>query len=222
MSTESDSLAPDPGAELDLGLPPQPEPQPNYIDAIAASIGAIVPDCPQDLLRLYALLALTAGDGVTLEHVHDAWAVWRCATRPDHPSLVPFGELSREVQELDAPYRDAIRAVAAAAKVAGPESALPEGEYARVEIMGHDAHTGWVTERDRAGIRVLAVADWDGRVIAEVPGQSLYRFVPLPTPLKRPEPQTRAGQMAALTRGADEYEDYEDGEEFYDSAGVIG
>jgi hypothetical protein len=49
-----------------------------------------------------------------------------------------------------------------------------------------------VTERDRAGVRVLAIAGWDGRVVAEVPGQSLYRYVPLPTPLKRPEPQERA------------------------------
>jgi hypothetical protein len=79
---------------------------------------------------------------------------------------------------------------------------LPEGEYARVEIMGHDCHTGWVTERDRAGIRVLAIADWDGRVLAEVPGQSLYRYVPLPTPLRRPEPQERA----AITRANPDYD----------------
>lgn len=76
---------------------------------------------------------------------------------------------------------------------------LPAGEYARVEIMGHDYHTGWVTERDRAGVRVLAIADWDGRVLAEVPGQSLYRYVPLPTPLKRPE-------VAAITRANPDYD----------------
>lgn len=84
-------------------------PKPNYIDRLAAGIGADVPGCPQELLRLYALLALTVGERVTLENVHDAWATWRCATRPDHPSLVPFGELSPEVQELDRPYAEAIR-----------------------------------------------------------------------------------------------------------------
>jgi hypothetical protein len=63
----------------------------------------------------------------------------------------------------------------------------PDGEYLRVEIMGHVIHTGWVTEGTRAGVAVLVIRDWDGRVIAEVPGQSLYRIVPLPTPLTRPE-----------------------------------
>jgi hypothetical protein len=71
----------------------------------------------------------------------------------------------------------------------GPESPLPDGEYARVEIMGHDFHTGWVTESTRTGPPVMVVRNWDGFVIAEVPGHSLYRFIPLPTPLKRPDPQ---------------------------------
>jgi hypothetical protein len=89
---------------------------------------------------------------------------------------------------------------------APPDPALPEGEYARVEIMGHDYHTGWVTERDRAGVRVLVIADWDGRVLAEVPGQSLYRYVPLPTPLKRPEPQDRAAITSGDPWGSDDEE----------------
>lgn len=72
---------------------------------------------------------------------------------------------------------------------AEPEPPLPDGEYARVEILGHDHHTGWVTESTRAGQPVMVVRNWDGLVIAEVPGHSLYRFVPLATPLKRPEPQ---------------------------------
>jgi hypothetical protein len=72
---------------------------------------------------------------------------------------------------------------------ATPEPPLPDGEYARVEILGHDHHTGWVTESTRAGQPVMVVRDWNGLVIAEVPGHSLYRFVPLATLLKRPEPQ---------------------------------
>jgi len=70
---------------------------------------------------------------------------------------------------------------------------LPPGEWARVEIMGHDQVTGWVTDGMRAGVPVLVIRDWDGRVLREVPGQSLYQFVPLATPLKRPDP------VAALT-----------------------
>ena len=30
---------------------------------------------------------------------------------------------------------------------------MPDGEYARVEILGHDSHTGWVTESTRQGSR---------------------------------------------------------------------
>lgn len=33
--------------------------------------------------------------------------------RPDHPSLVPFDELSAEVQELDRPYAEAVAEAAA-------------------------------------------------------------------------------------------------------------
>ena len=81
---------------------------------------------------------------------------------------------------------------------AKPGPALPEGEYARVEIMGHDYETGWVTEGTRAGAPVMVIRDWDGRVLREVPGHSLYQFIPLATPLKRPEPQkalTAAGPI---------------------------
>lgn len=89
---------------------------------------------------------------------------------------------------------------------------LPEGEYARVEILGHDSHTGWVTDSTRAGAPVMVIRDWDGHVIAEIPGTSLYRYVPLATPLKRPV--TRA--MLPPSRGgfdpehefADDYYEY--------------
>lgn len=98
----------------------------NYIDTLAGDIGLIVPDCPLDLLRLYALLALVKGDQVTLEDVHNAWAVWRAASaKPGHPALVPFGELARSVQELDSPYADAIRRVASHVE-------LPDGELITV------------------------------------------------------------------------------------------
>lgn len=84
----------------------------NYIDRIAAEIAALAPECSAPLLRVYALLVLTTGAATTLEHVHDAWAAWQATTRPDHPHLVPFRELSREMQESDGAFADAIRAVA--------------------------------------------------------------------------------------------------------------
>lgn len=88
---------------------------------------------------------------------------------------------------------------------------LPEGEYATVHIMGHDYETGWVTDGIRAGVPVLVIRDWDGRVLREVPGQSLYQFVPLATPLKRPEPQKALaggfGGVLAQRAGADPWTD---------------
>ena len=95
-----------------------------------------------------------------------------------------------------------------------PETAppsLPDGEYARVEVMGHDQHTGWVSDGTRAGVPVLVVKDWDGRTIAEIPGGSLYRYVPLPTPLKRPEPQPA---LPARTFAYATDDDYDEGGPF--------
>lgn len=65
--------------------------------------------CEHELLVSYTLLGLTKGVNVTLEDVHDAWSSWRAfSDRPDHKSLVPFDELSPEVQDMDKPFQDAI------------------------------------------------------------------------------------------------------------------
>ncbi len=64
------------------------------------------------LLDLYTLLVLVKGEEVTLEDVHDAWAVWRSRTRRDHPSIVPFDDLTKEIQDYDAPYAEAIKLAA--------------------------------------------------------------------------------------------------------------
>lgn len=86
----------------------------NYISDITDKlVSAGLDDCPPDLLRLYALLALTSGEDTTLENVHDAWSCWLDATRPAHPALVPFADLPADVQELYRKYMDAIRKVAA-------------------------------------------------------------------------------------------------------------
>lgn len=161
---------------------------PNYLDAVAADIGALVPGCEQALLRIYAVLALAKGADVTRADVHHAWAAWRAATRPDHPSLVPFEDLSPEVQALDEPYAEAIRKVAARFAPAGPlRAAQPPGEFAQVQIMGHNEKTGWVTDGTLAGSACLDVCDDAGRLIAKVPPHSVYLYLPvLPSSALRP------------------------------------
>ncbi|MER6605851.1 hypothetical protein ABT282_08020 [Streptomyces sp. NPDC000927] len=66
------------------------------------------PEQDPGLLKLYTLLTLTKGKKVTLEDVHDAWSVWRRDAQPGHRSIVPFGDLSPDVQAMDQMYRDAI------------------------------------------------------------------------------------------------------------------
>ncbi len=85
----------------------------NYFDTVAHRLAELLPTCNVDLLRMYALLALVKGVEVTNKDVHDAWSAWTAIGRPDHRSLVPFDELTPDVQELDTKYRAAIRAVAA-------------------------------------------------------------------------------------------------------------
>lgn len=89
----------------------------NYVATTIEALRAQLPEndgTDEDLLRAYALLVHTTGTGTSLEHVHDAWALWRAQTRPEHPDLVPFAQLSAQVADYDQPYRDAIRTVAAA------------------------------------------------------------------------------------------------------------
>jgi hypothetical protein len=90
----------------------------NYIDEIAVQIAQALddpspPQADMALYRIYALLALTTGIHTTLENVHDAWSAWEACLVPDHRSIVPFDQLTTEVQELDRKYANAIRMVAA-------------------------------------------------------------------------------------------------------------
>jgi len=64
-----------------------------------------------DLAQFYALLLLTKGTDTTLEDVHHAWALWQDYINPSHRSLIPFEDLSLEVQELDRPYMEVIHKV---------------------------------------------------------------------------------------------------------------
>lgn len=80
----------------------------NYVQSMIHRIRVELPDIEPDLAELYALLALTRGGECTLQDVHDAWAIWRNRSNPDHHSLIPFQYLSTEVQLLDGEYRDGI------------------------------------------------------------------------------------------------------------------
>lgn len=67
----------------------------NYLEADAALIVACLPEEIDDeitkeqlpLFYTYALLLRAKGVDTQLEDVHDAWAAWASAARPDHPAL---------------------------------------------------------------------------------------------------------------------------------------
>lgn len=72
------------------------------------------------LLDLYTLLVLVKGPDVTWEDVHDAWAIARQRSRPDHPDLVPFDLLTDKVKEYDLPFSEAIKRAGAVRYLGGP------------------------------------------------------------------------------------------------------
>jgi hypothetical protein len=72
-----------------------------------------LPKGDTDLLFLmYAVLALTVGEKVQAEDVHDAWSAWMTYRYPLHESIKPFTQLSSEMKKTDQPFVDAIRNVA--------------------------------------------------------------------------------------------------------------
>ena len=82
-----------------------------YIDAARNALTAQLPGQDPYLLDLYLLLALVKGPAVTRADVHEAWAIRRSRTDPNHPHLVPFADLPPEVQDLDQAFADAIATV---------------------------------------------------------------------------------------------------------------
>jgi hypothetical protein len=89
-----------------------------YVQEVRERLKVALPELREErnrvLLDLYALLVLVRGEWTTPKQVHDAWSFHASRTRPDHPAIVPFGELSSEVQDLDVSYAVAIRNVAKA------------------------------------------------------------------------------------------------------------
>jgi hypothetical protein len=85
----------------------------NYTSPAAIKLFSILPKLDDELANIYLLLAYAKGKDTTLEDVHNAWTLWEITYRnPEHPSAIPFKELSFEVQELDRKYMEAIHAVA--------------------------------------------------------------------------------------------------------------
>lgn len=84
----------------------------NYVQKAEELLKERMPAIDSALLPLYTLLVFTQGENVTREHVHDAWACWRNQTNPDHKSLIPFDQLTPEIQDLDQRYTDFIAEVA--------------------------------------------------------------------------------------------------------------
>ena len=90
----------------------------NYIAGIAERIRhevpqEVLPEGNTDLLFLmYAVLALTVGEDVRSEDVHNAWSAWMTYRDPSHQSIKPFTQLSSEMKKTDQPFVDAIRKVA--------------------------------------------------------------------------------------------------------------
>lgn len=85
---------------------------PTYVAAATAVVAQETGVSTPELVKVYTLLALVKGEQTTLIDVHDAWALWKMSTRPDHWSLVPFAELAEEVQAKDQRYVDGIHRAA--------------------------------------------------------------------------------------------------------------
>lgn len=72
-------------------------------------------ELPEVLFSCYLSLACTSastGTPITNEEIHDAWAIWKNTVDNTHTSIIPYIQLSIEIQELDAPYTDAINRAA--------------------------------------------------------------------------------------------------------------
>lgn len=90
-----------------------------YIDKVTDMVAGRTGIKNSDLVRLYALLVLIKGKDITLKDVHDAWAMnmnFRAQSEwcygHEHKCIVPFEELSEEIQNKDRKYADILIAIA--------------------------------------------------------------------------------------------------------------
>ncbi|MFF3715998.1 RipA family octameric membrane protein [Streptomyces prasinus] len=89
----------------------------NYLEQVAADIRAEIPPSRlpdeniDDLLNMYAALALSKGADVTASDVHDTWTAWQTKIDPDHAFLVPYDQLPSSARQQEV-FVTAIRQVA--------------------------------------------------------------------------------------------------------------
>lgn len=75
-----------------------------YIERLITEIQEEFPRLPAELVDLYAAIVLAKGLDLTNEDVHDAWAIWKNRTFPEHRSIIEYDKLTPEVQDLDTKY----------------------------------------------------------------------------------------------------------------------
>lgn len=80
----------------------------NYIEVLRSAIVEELPGLPDQLVDLYTNVGLSLGRFVDNEAVHEAWSIWQNRINPDHPSLIPYHQLSKEKQDLDTKYTEGI------------------------------------------------------------------------------------------------------------------
>lgn len=95
----------------------------NYVDEVREELAKHI-RVGKGLMRVYSLLVIVKGEDTTLQDVHDAWAVninetWDRETNGEHRSLIPFDQLTKEIQDKDQNYVDAIRKTARILKERG-------------------------------------------------------------------------------------------------------
>lgn len=91
-----------------------------YIDRVVNMVKKETGLKGEQIVRYYALLVLVKGENVTLSDVHDGWSMtmnYKESNPPycyghDHKSIVPFDELSKETQDRDIVYVEALREIA--------------------------------------------------------------------------------------------------------------
>ena len=91
-----------------------------YIDKVVKRVEEETKLKSKQLVRYYSALVLIKGEDVTLEDIHDVWSMdmnYRESNPPycyghDHKSIVPFNELSKETQDKDVKYLEALKRVA--------------------------------------------------------------------------------------------------------------
>lgn len=77
---------------------------PNYIQVFEDHLQKKFPVCPPDLIKLYALISLVTRGNASAEDIHNAWAVRKNETFPEHRSLVPYNSLPEAIRLRDMKY----------------------------------------------------------------------------------------------------------------------